>query len=337
MTLRVHLGFNPAPAMLERLRELLSDQAITLSQGVEPDAQASYEILISGRPTRELIAASPNLKALIVPWAGLPRHLRETFAEFPQVTIHNLHHNAAATAELATTLLMAAAKRVVPIDQALRKGNWRARYQPATSLQLDGSKCVVLGFGEIGKRVARACKALGMSVTAIRKREREEPRDALSPDLIASVEGSGNSMRELLHEHMRDAHALIICLPATPETEGLIGADEIALLSPEAVMVNVGRGSIIEEDALFAALKSQRIGGAGIDTWYLYPRTEEERANFMGWTQPFHQLDNVVLSPHRGGHTTRTEPLRAEHLARMLIAHVNGEALGNQIDLNAGY
>ncbi len=167
MPLRVHVAEDPALELADRLRPLL-DPAVQLTSGVASGGE--YEILVSGRPTPELFGESPRLRAVIVPWAGVSRKTQELIRGHPQLTLHNLHHNAAATAEMAIALLMAAAKALVPMDRALRAGDWRPRYAPDPALELEGKTALVLGLGAIGGRVARACLGLGMTVLGVRRR-----------------------------------------------------------------------------------------------------------------------------------------------------------------------
>ena len=116
---------------------------IKLTMGVEPPTPAEYRFLVAGRPGRDLIEASRCLEGLIIPWAGIPTSTRELMHEFTHISVHNLHHNASATAEMALTLLFAAAKTLVPVDQALRRGDWRYRWQPDISLLLEGKTALM--------------------------------------------------------------------------------------------------------------------------------------------------------------------------------------------------
>jgi phosphoglycerate dehydrogenase-like enzyme len=151
---------------------------------------------------------------------------------------------------------------------------------------------------------------------------------------------------EALHALLPTAEALIIALPHTPETDGLIGAEELALLPPRAVLVNVARGPIVEQQALYEALRDGRLHAAGLDVWYNYPSGKDAgygagdaRAHTPPADYPFHELDNVVMSPHRAGglHTDATERDRMEHLARLLNAAARGETMPNRVDLGLGY
>jgi phosphoglycerate dehydrogenase-like enzyme len=323
MSLSVHLLDAPSAEDLADLQSRLSGE-IRLTTG--SDLPADAHILVAGRPKREHMLACPNLRALIIPWAGVPEATRELMAEFPHIAVHNLHHNASATAETAIALLMAAAKFIVPIDRRLRANDWTPRYAPSQSILLEGKTALVLGYGEIGQRVARACQALGMRVLATRRRP-DAPVDA-----AAELHPPADLPRLLPR-----ADVLIVTLPLTPETKGLIGAAEFALLPRGALLVNVGRGAIVDEDALYQALCDGRLAAAGIDVWYAYPTDEASRSNTAPSKHAFHELDNVVMSPHRGGDAREIESLRMAHLADLLNAAARGEPLANRVDLSTGY
>ncbi|CUS04561.2 putative dehydrogenase [Candidatus Promineifilum breve] len=307
------------------LKPLLSP-AIALSAGA--DAPADATILISGRPTREQLAAAPGLRAVVIPWAGLPGETRDLLADFPGVAVHNLHHNAAPVAELALMLLLAAAKFALRYDRALRAGDWRPRYERATpALLLDGKTALILGYGAIGRRVAAACRALGMTTLATRRRLSAPAMD----------EGTLVHPPAALADLLPRAEALIICLPHTPRTDGLLGAAELGLLPSHSVLVNIGRGRIVDEAALYAALRDGRLRAAGLDVWYSYPPDEAARAAWPPSAYPFHELDNVIMSPHRGGAADETARLRMTALAAMLNDAARGREMGNRVDVEVGY
>lgn len=323
---RVHVLRSPEAT--DELRQLL-DPAIELTGGddaLPPPAQ--IEILIDGRPTREDIEACPGLRMLIIPYAGIPEATRELMLEFPHVAVHNLHHNASAASELAIALFLAAAKRLIPADRALRQGDWSIRYADGGDLLLQGKTALVLGLGAIGSLIARACAGLGMHVIGIRRR--------LNLPLDATIETHDLSSLLMI---LPQAAALFVALPLTPETRGLIGQRELTLLGKDAALVNVARGPIVDEQSLFQALSEGRLGAAGLDVWYQYPRDADERTSTFPSTFPFHKLDNVVLSPHRGGAYQRPEleRLRIEHLACLLNAIPRGEPIPNRVDIEAGY
>ena len=325
-TLSVHLLNPPDPAALALLQSCC-DPGIQLTSG-EPSASAAYEVLVTGRPRLEHLTASPNLRMLVIPYAGLPAATRDLLQDFPNLAVHNLHHNAALTAEMAITLLLAAAKHVIPYDRALRQNDWRPRYQPSQALCLDGKTALILGFGQVGQRIGRACHALGMQVLALRRRP-DQPTPVEYPVQVFDP--------AMLHQFLPRAHALMIALPATSETEGLLGEQELALLPPAAVLVNVGRGAIVDQSALYTALASGQLGAAGLDVWYRYPHNQAGWENTPPADFPFQSLDNVVLSPHRAGASRETESLRMTHLADLLNAAARGDPVPNRVDVQAGY
>ena len=238
MGIAVHLLQPPDPALLEVLRTCLIP-AVQLSLGPDKPDPAEYHILVAGRPRREDLTASAKLHTLIIPWSGLPEETRELVQAFPQLAVHNLHHNAAPVAELAVALLLAAAKFVVPLDRALRHHDWTPRYEPSRAMLLQGKTALILGYGAIGRRAGRLCRTLGMDVLAMRRNVSEADGD------VAHEIHPPQALPQLLPR----AHALIVCLPLTPQTEGLLGRRELNLLPPEAVLVNVGRGKIVDQAA----------------------------------------------------------------------------------------
>lgn len=323
----VHLLEEPEPGPLAELQAALAPH-IHLTWGSDPPDAALIRTLVGGRPSRQLLLDNPQLQRVVIPFAGVPLSTRALLAEFPHIALHNLHHNAGATAELAVALLMAAAKFVVPFDQDLRRGDWSRRYQPSPSMALEGKTALVLGFGKIGQRIGRACHALGMRVLGLRR----HPEKSDQLDYPAQVYGL-SALAGLLPA----AHVLAVALPSTPETDGLVGASELALLPPGSVLVNVGRGSIIDQAALYTALKVGPLRAAGLDVWYNYPADEAAHTHTFPGDYPFHELENLVLSPHRGGDTDEIETLRMQALAELLNAAAAGQPVPNRVDLALGY
>jgi phosphoglycerate dehydrogenase-like enzyme len=289
-----------------------------------------FQVLVAGVPGEENLDASPRLGMLIIPWAGLPRSTRELALHRPHVAVHNIHHNADAAAEMAVALLLAAAKLIVPMDRDLRSHDWSGRYLvPNPSVMLRGGRALVLGYGALGQRIAEMCRGLGMEVRAVRRRP--ERTDPSCPD---EIHGAGE-----LEELLPEADALLVALPLTEATKGLISERRLRLLPRHAVLVNVARGPIVEESALFHALRDGALKGAGLDVWYNYPSSTEERTATRPSIHPFHELDNVVMSPHRAGAfgEDRTERMRMDALARSLNAAAAGEPVPHRVDVAEGY
>ena len=181
---------------------------------------------------------------------------------------------------------------------------------------------MIVGYGAIGRRVGDVCRALRMRVEAVARRARP----------AEDVHGE-----EALQALLPRADALILTLPASDATRGIIGAAELARLPAHALLVNVARGPVIDEDALYAAASEGRLGAAGLDVWYQYPASEDERESTQPSRHPFGELDNIVLSPHRAGHCDRTPELRAAHVAQLLNAAARGDEVPGLVDRSRGY
>jgi len=324
MKLRVHMVEPSNEDIAGPLRALL-DADITLTSGIAPPSLADYHILIAGVPERELLTASSDLHTVIIPWAGLSTRTRELLLEFPHLVVYNMHHNAAPVAETAITLMMAAAKRLLPIDRRFRAHDWSPRYTSGGSMLLNGKTALIVGYGAIGREIGRRCRGLNMQIIAV-KRNVTAPVDDYT-EIHASAE-----LPQLLHR----SAVLFISAPLTPETRGLIGEKELALLPDGAIIINVARGPIVDEAALFQELQSGRLR-AGLDVWYNYPKEEKDRTNTPPSAYPFHELDNVVMTPHMSEESDDTELLRVTELAKMLNAVVSGQPLPNEIDPRQGY
>lgn len=297
----------------------------------EPDSDTS--VLITGYATEEQIRSCPKLESLIIPFAGIPPRTRELMLDHPEIAVHNLHHNAPETAETAMALLFAVAKNVVPMDQALRRNDWSPRYDESQSIRLEGRTALILGYGEIGRRIARSSLALGMKVVALRR----NPAGNDGEVTVAGIDQLGNWLPAV--------DVIVLALPATPETMGLLGPAEFAQMKDGAILINIARAGLVDEESLYDALRSGKLRGAGLDVWYRYPESDAAQG-YMGYVDisdsarntppanfPFGELPNVVMSPHRGGTSADVEEARVRALADMLMS----DPMPNRVDLRAGY
>lgn len=312
----------------------LVHESITITSSGLHGSTPPFDVLVRGVPTEQELRFSPHLKALVIPWAGLPRATSSLLADYPHIAVYNLHHNASATAELALAMLFAAARELVPIDRALREGDWRPRYADPTALLLEGSRVVIVGMGAIGRRIARVCLALGMRVTGVNRTGK--PNNTLHTILDSSPDNFSLVGFNRLEEILLGARALVLCVPLTPQTERLIRAEQLRALADQAIVINVSRGVVVDEAALFEELKSGRLR-AGVDVWYNYPSDEAEQANTPPSTFPFGELDNVIMTPHLAAHTTSTEEYRARELATLLNGLAGYGPAPTPIDLSRGY
>jgi phosphoglycerate dehydrogenase-like enzyme len=314
---RVHLLDVPADEHLALLSAVSSELELTSGAEVPHDTR----VLVGGWPTEDQLPEA--VEAVVVPFAGVPARTRD-LALTRGLAVYNQHHNAPLVAELAVTLLLAAAKRLVPLDRALRQGDWTSRSQADSVRTLAGSSVLVVGFGAVGRATARLLRGLGMHVVGIRRS---------GPGVVDGVEVHGPDQ---LDRCLGATSAVVLAVPATPETTGLLDAKRLALLEDGAVVVNVARARVVDETALFEALRSGRLS-AGLDVWYRYPGKERPKDATLPADLPFHELDNVVLSPHRGGLTADTERMRYEAVAVTLRALLTGTSPPHPIDLERGY
>lgn len=306
------------------------DIPLYISQGPEVADPKSVEILVAGNPEREILASLSNLKALIVPWAGVSPDVIKLVKEFPTISLHNLHHNALPVAEYALSLLLCATNNLVVVDKALRQHNWLPRYDETPSSHLLSNKnYLILGYGHIGQAFSKLIKGFNPNIMAIR-------------NTIPESQSVGNILvypSNYLHQLLPNTDFLIITLPLTSQTKHFISEVELKLLPKHAVLINIGRGELIDQSALYTALKNRWIFSAGIDVWYNYPTSEAERSNTPPANFPFYQLDNIVMSPHRAGNLNKfeIENLRMTHLANLVNEYLKGNPMPNRVDIERGY
>jgi hypothetical protein len=205
--MKVHLLNSPSQEAINILKANLIP-GIDISMGIDFPPNQMYEILVGGSPEREYISGSSTIYTLIIPFACIPAKTRELMLEFSHIKVFNLHHNAAPTAELAIALLLSAAKHIINFDQSLRNNDWTIRYNSSPSILLEGKNALILGYGEIGRRVGNVCQSLGINTTAIRRNNKENDQDL--PIKI--------HYPDELHKLLADTDILIISLPLTKET-----------------------------------------------------------------------------------------------------------------------
>lgn len=334
MTLKVYIPNRQVRMPLDELAARLPP-SVQLIDSDELPQPADFEVLVAGFPNRDLIEASPRLRAVITPFAGTPKETIEMLRDYPHISLHSIHYNVNPTAEMAVGLMLAAAKFMIPMDRELRRHDWRARYSQTPALILDGSTVTIVGYGRIGRRIGQVCRALGMRVVGIRRHAAEAA--GMADNGVTPTDDTPIYPPAALHELLPTTDVLMVAAPLTVETEGMIGADELAKLPRHAILVNVGRARVVDEAALYHALHARTILAAGLDVWYHYPTNDAERAHTAPSAFPFETLDNVVMSPHRGGWISAAEGNRITELAALLIAADEGRPIPSPVDKELGY
>jgi lactate dehydrogenase-like 2-hydroxyacid dehydrogenase len=207
-----------------------------------------------------------------------------------------------AVAELTVGLMVGLARGLPACDAWVRSGRWEAEGGLPLTRQLAGATAGVLGLGRIGKEIARRLTAMRMTVAYHGRRPQ--------PDQPYAYHAT-------LEELARAVDWLVVIAPATPETVGCVDARVLEALGPDGHLVNVARGSLVDEPALIAALQAGRIAGAALDVFADEPRVPEA----------LRRLPNVVLAPHVGSATHQTRWAMGDLVARNLLAHFAGRPL----------
>ena len=211
--------------------------------------------------------------------------------------------------------MLALTRELGALDAALRRGIWESQWAvgvapPAPWPELAGKTLGILGYGRIGQCLARRAQAFDMAVVAIR-------RSAMPPDGLAELRAP-----EALDDVLARSDYLAITMPLTSDTRGLLGARELGLMKPTAVLVNPARAEIVDEDALYEALAARRIAGAALDVWYRYPTAAGATPPAR---RPFHELPNVLMTPHVSGWTEGMLEARAKLIAENVGRVARGE------------
>lgn len=188
------------------------------------------------------------------------------------------------------------------------------RWKRTCARELRGSTVGIVGLGGVGRQVARTCRALGLRVIAA-KRTAEGTADGVGVDALVAP--------SRLHEMLREADALVLACPQTPETEGLIGRAELAVMKPDAILINIARGAVVDEPALIEALQRGRLGGAALDVAAREPLPRDS---------PLWSLPNVLISPHSASTVTIENARLTDLFCENLRRYLRGEPLRNVFD-----
>ena len=262
-------------------------------------AAALINVRAYTRLDEEVISALPDLKTIAIMGTGTDNVDLEAATRHGVVVTNTPGVSTASVAELTFALLLAAARHVALADAAARKGQWRHE----EGVELEGKTIGLIGLGAIGRKVASIAHGFGMKVVAwSMTRDEERARQA------------GVTLMEF-DEVLKTADVVSLHLRASPQTAGIVGRRELALMKPTAILVNTARGALVDEAALADALASKRLRAAGLDVFVREPLPADS---------PLLKLENVVLSPHAGWVTAEA----SERMRRMpvdnLIAFFEG-------------
>jgi phosphoglycerate dehydrogenase-like enzyme len=283
------------------------------------EAAPTAAAMLSWMAPRDLLervfAMAPNLRWLHSASAGLENVLFPALVE-SAVTVTNargVFSDSLAEFVLAAMLFFAKDLRRMVRSQTADK------WDQFDVEMLEGKALGIAGYGSIGRACAARAHGFGMRVFALRRRPELCSRDPLVEQAFP---------KERLHDMIRASDYVVTALPLTDATRGLIGARELAAMKPTAVLINVGRGPVLDESALINALDQRRIRGAALDVFNEEP---------LAAGHPFYRLENVLLSPHCADHIAGWLEQSMEMFLRNVERFRKGEPLENVVDKRLGY
>ncbi|NKX49641.1 hydroxyacid dehydrogenase [Arthrobacter deserti] len=283
-------------------------------------AIAAAEVVVCSHLSEQEAAVAASARLVHVTGAGLGR---VAISALPAAAAGaNTFHHARPIAEHVLMSVLALNRRLLASDRQLRSGSWRTIANDSSvplHRTLDTMTLGVVGLGSIGAEVARLGAGLGMETLAVRSRPEAPLPDGVRPGWVG---GTADLPRLLA-----GSDAVVVTVPLSAATEGLIGPAELALMKPGAFLVNVARGPVVDQAALYAALSGGSLAGAAIDVWWGAPAPgRTPPADF-----PFAELENVILTPHYSGHARSTFERRADDIAGNIARLAEGRPLLNVV------
>lgn len=308
------------PQQLEQVRLTAREHIILYTQ--ERDLALvearDADIALLGAFAKEILETAASLKWAHIPWAGVDS-LIDAIRRTPAIVTCGKGVFDAPMADHVFALLLTLTRQINTFLRYQIAGIWRRETPNSALTDLWGKTMGIVGLGSIGKEVARRASVFGMRVLAVKRRPSaisEEPVDGL----FLSYEG----LRLMLPE----CDVVVITSALTPQTRYLIGKNELASMKRGAILINVARGSVVDEQALAEALISGHLAGAGLDVFENEP---------LPPNSPLWHMPNVVITPHVGGLSERTRQRVFERFLENLRRFLSGEELLGLVDKEAGY
>jgi phosphoglycerate dehydrogenase-like enzyme len=323
--LTIHVGVHVEPSLLDRIG-LVAPQACVTYQPFTPyEPAANQEAflrdaeVVLGYHAKFEMDVAPRLKWLHLGSDGVD-HLRGAPIMSSEVQITNTRVFGVPIAEYVFASVLAFYREFPRMRQRFQTERVYPTNQWAEYCgdELSGKTMAILGYGEIGRALAKRARAFEMNVVATR-------RSVTTPSV---EDGLTVYPADALHEVLAAGDVVVVCLPLTDETENLIGEDALASMKRSAYLVAVGRGGVVQEQALIKALREQWIAGAGLDVYRKYPVPADS---------PFFELPNVIMTPHMSGITRNFPPRLADLFCENLRRYLSDEPLLNVVDKRKGY
>ncbi|MBM4407035.1 MAG: hypothetical protein FJ038_00200 [Chloroflexi bacterium] len=303
----------------DRLRQNLAIPAEVIAAPTEGGdemfaAVRDADVLVSGVFKTDWTAHVPKLRLIHAVGAGYDGI--QLSAVPAGVRVANVYGHDYGIAEYVFMIMAALNRELFAADRDLREGRWRG----GPLRELRGRTLLIVGLGHIGREVARWAHFVGMRVSAVTEHPSEERRQAAGLERLGSLADLG--------DFARDAQFLVVAVPHAAGTANLVGEAVLAALQPDAYLVNVGRGPVVDQWALYRALSDGRLAGAAVDVWYHYPESDEV---VVPADAPLHELPNVIVTPHTAGYTEGTMRHRWAAIAENIRRLTTGEPLANVV------
>ena len=278
------------------------------------------DVYVGGRFTPSMASSATALRLVHVAGAGTDNISFDVLA--PDMLVANTFHHEKSIAEFVVAAAVMLRRGFVAQDAALRRGVWATsvydeRLTQSNSLQ--GARVGFVGFGHIGNATWNLFRAFGATGAAVTGRGNV---DATGEGLDWAADVS--QLERLLAE----SDVVVVSAPLDDRTRGMIGAEELRALGSDGVLVNVGRGPLVQEQALFDALSSSTIAAAAIDVWYDYPGADGRGAPSA---LPFSELPNIMMTPHSSGVSRQTFLGRVDDITDNITRLARGEQLRNVV------
>ena len=315
------------PSDQQQVRAALGPDALLLVSGRDAlhDAMRAHpeaDVLCTFSPSADTLDLLPNLRWLAMPSAGADHVIRAGLMrpDGPIVTTANGVHSVP-IGEFVFSMFLAWLRHWPQIVEAQRISTWpkRPEWQQLRGRELYGSTLLVVGFGAIGRYVARLGRGFGMHVIATHRTAQAGASDPEANEILPMSR---------LHDALARADFVVLAVPATSQTHQLIGAAELRAMKPTAFLVNIARGTIVDEAALIDALRSGEIGGAGLDVVEHEPLPSDS----LFWTLP-----NVIITPHISGSTDQYSRRFTDLFLDNLARYRTSQPLRNVVDPTHGY
>jgi phosphoglycerate dehydrogenase-like enzyme len=288
------------------------------------------DLIVGWRPTPELLEKATNLKVIINPGVGVQHHIKQykDLYKTRGVTLINGHGNTYFTAQHAVALLLSLTNKVIQHHNWMVEGLWRRGDEFAKSIPLRNRRIGLLGYGAVNQKVHRFLAGFDVDFLILKR--------SWNGNEVLPTSATKYQPHEL-EKFLTESDILIVAVPQTDETNGMIGEKELGFLGPSGLIVNMARGAVIKEKALYDALSHHIIAGAAIDVWYDYQPESDAEGKKYPFHYPFHKLENIILSPHRGA-----SPMDDLRRWDEVIDNIHRFAEGrvdfiNVVDLERGY